>query len=75
MTRKYKLSQMFHAKDIAGTMMILPVFSDLDNDELQEQFEFYLERENFEYLEQLVGEATFRGIKFKVKSNKSKNDN
>lgn len=67
MTRKYKISKLFHLVKVADDYMLMPLFDDLTDKELRKQFDYYLEREDFDYLEQIVGEATLRGIKFEVK--------
>lgn len=67
--RKYWFSQRFEVKDIGGEPMLFVVTGDLSDTDLRRQFEYYLEKENFEYLEHLVAEATLRGIKFKVSKN------
>jgi hypothetical protein len=67
MKRKYRLSKMYTFVDVAGNKILMPVFSDLSDEDLRTQFNFYLEREDFEYMEQVVGEAALRGIRFEIK--------
>ena len=65
--RKYVLAKRLEAKMIADTPVILYLFDDLDDGDLRQQFDHYLERDDFEYLEQIVGEAKLRGIKFSIR--------
>lgn len=65
--RKYWFSQKYEVKDIGGELMLLPVVSDLSDTDLRRQFEYFFEREDYEYLAYLVAEAKLRGIKLKNK--------
>lgn len=67
MYRKYKLSQKSVIKEVAGTYILMYVFSDLDDHELQQQLDHYLSKEDYEYCEALKAEASLRGIKLKTR--------
>lgn len=64
-----KLSQKFKLVKVADDYILMAVMDDLSDEELRDQFAYYLNREDFEYLEQIVAEATLRGIKFKMLKN------
>lgn len=72
MQRRYPISKLMVLKEVAGNPVLLYVLSDLSDSDLKTQFYYYLEKEDFEYLEQIVAEATLRGIKFNVNKKKKK---
>lgn len=65
-SRKFKISQKSVIKEIAGSYMLMYVFSDLTDLDLQMQLDYYIEKEDFEYCEALKAEASLRGLKLKV---------
>lgn len=65
--RKFRLSQKSVVTEVAGTYMLMYVFSDLSNEELQYQLNHFLDKEDYEYCDALKAEAQLRGIKLRVK--------
>lgn len=56
--------------------MLMLVFSDMTNQELAQALSHFKEQEDFEYCEELVAEAEYRGISLntKIKSNDRKDN-
>lgn len=65
--RKYWFSKCYVVKDIGAGAMLMPVVSDLSDTDLHKQYEYYLIREDYEYLAVLVAEASLRGVELKNK--------
>lgn len=61
--RKYKLSQRFVVKEIGGSQVLMYVVEDLTDEEIQDQFIYYLDKEDYEYCDALKAEAKVRGFK------------
>lgn len=71
--RRYRLSQMIHFLELGdGTTVPVYYVEDLSDDELQAQFEHYLDREDYEYLAHLKVEADRRGLILKTKTKEVK---
>lgn len=68
--RKYWFSKYYTVVDFWGTEMLMPVFSDLTDLQVRAQYNYYLEREDYEYLEHVVGELKLRGIELSKKHHK-----
>ena len=64
--RRSVLSKKIQVKNIGDALVTLYMFEDLTDEELSTQFNYYLDREDFEYLQEIVAEATLRGLKFKI---------
>lgn len=64
--RKFRLSQLSVLKEVAGSYILMYVFSDLTDAELQEQLRYFLIKEDYEYCEAIKAEAQLRGIKLKT---------
>lgn len=54
--------QKYTVQDLGGQPIVLAVFSDMSNQELAAALAHFMEREDFEYCEALIGEADLRGI-------------
>lgn len=67
MDRKFRLSKKSVVIEVAGSHMLMYVFSDLTTEDLQRQFNHYHEKEDYEYLDEIKAEARLRGIKLKSK--------
>lgn len=68
MERYSVYAQRFKVVKVFGTSSYVTkyIFDDLSDEELTKQFYYYLDREDFEYLEEVIAEATLRNMKFKV---------
>jgi hypothetical protein len=68
--RKYPMAKKFHAKKIGEDQyIILWVFSDLNEELLNEHLHMAIVGEDYEYAEAVKAEAQLRGIKLKVRLN------
>lgn len=63
--RKNKLAKLWTTMPVGDQQVQVHVFKDLTDQDLQEQFTFYHEREDWEYLAELKAEADSRGIVLK----------
>lgn len=60
-------SQLFVEKKLpGGATIFIPYVADLSDEQLQEAFEYWLDREDYEYMQHLSAEASHRGIALKM---------
>ena len=65
MQRLSPYSQKYKVVEVAGLMVTVPVVDDLDDTALLEQIRYFLEGEDFEYVEHLCTEAQRRNLQVK----------
>jgi hypothetical protein len=66
--RKFPMSQLLTVKEIGGVRFTMYVMDDLNDEELQQQFTYYKDREDYEYLAEIVAEAARRELKLRQKN-------
>jgi hypothetical protein len=62
------MSQLLTVKEIGGVRFTMYVMDDLNDEELQQQFTYYKDREDYEYLAEIVAEAARRELKLRQKN-------
>jgi len=62
MSRLSPYSQKFKPQNVDGLIFLAPVFDDLDDGQLLDQLQHFLETEDYEYCDFLAAECNFRNI-------------